>query len=568
MNAIKKFFQALGRHKGKIIMVLLLVAAGVAIAAMWNSKGSTPEYMTAPVTKGDLRMTVNATGTVQAITTVQVGSQISGTIASLGADFNSRVQKGQVVARLDPSTFQAQVENAQAALQSAQAGEETARTALTEQLASVESAQANAEVLRVQWEDAQRLAERNKELVAVISTRDIESSAAGAAAAKARYQQSKAQLEQTKAGINSARAKVLQAGAQVKQSQSQLEQAKINLERTIITSPIDGIVVSRSVDVGQTVAASLQAPTLFTIANDLTKMQVLASIDEADVGRVKEGQSAIFTVDAFPGENFKGELSQLRLNSVLTQNVVTYSAVITFENRGEKLRPGMTASVTIPVAERTNVLKIPNAALRFKPPADAAQLVSTDGQNQQRQGRRGGGDRASGERGQGERGERGQGERGQRSSDGNRPADADKPADSNKPADTNKTENSNSSGGANRLEEKDKTAVKDGNQAKDENRGSGAGDEGGRRGDSESGERRRNRVTIWVLKEDKTITPRRVETGLTDGRETEIVSGDLNEGDKVVIGRSDPDGGSRPQTQGSPFNARPGGGSRSRGGGR
>src|SRR5262249_32657307 len=196
---------------------------------------------------------------------------------------------------------------------------------------------------------------------------EIEAAQNGARAAVARYNQASSQISQAQAQLEIAKARLKQAQAAVEQNKAQLQQAKVNLDHSIISSPIDGVVVSRNVDVGQTVAASLQAPTLFTIANDLTNMQVLASIDEADVGQVRERGAARFTVDAFPGQIFNGDITQVRLNAQTVQNVVTYQAVISVANPDQKLMPGMTANITIPVAQRDDVLRVPNAALRFKP---------------------------------------------------------------------------------------------------------------------------------------------------------------------------------------------------------
>src|SRR6185369_7921315 len=233
--------------------------------------------------------------------------------------------------------------------------------------ANEQAARANQEVTKVQRDDAAALVKRYEELKNVLSGRDLEAAQAQANAASARFEQAVAQVGQVQAANASAKAKVDQAKASVAQAKAQLQQQQANLDHSIISSPIDGVVVSRSVDVGQTVAASLSAPTLFTIANDLTKMQVLASIDEADVGQIRQGIQAHFTVDAYPGEQFTGEISQLRLNAQTLQNVVTYSAVIDVANRQLKLRPGMTANITILVAKREGVLTVPNAALRFKP---------------------------------------------------------------------------------------------------------------------------------------------------------------------------------------------------------
>lgn len=291
------------------------------------SRGGSTGYRAEPVTRGAITEVVSATGDVSAIVTVNIASQVSGTISKLYVDFNSQVKKGQPLAELDPRLFRAALERAQAGLASAQA--------------DVEKAQA-------QLNDAARVEKRNKELLEqrLVSQQDVDSAVAN--------------REQMAASLSSARAKVLQARAD-------RDQAATNLAFARIESPIDGIVVSRAVDVGQTVAASFQTPTLFTIANDLTKMQVLANIDEADVGKVRAGLEARFTVDAYPGETFSGVIRDVRQAPTTIQNVVTYPAVIDAPNPDRKLRQGMTASVTIITARKDDVLRVPNAALRWTP---------------------------------------------------------------------------------------------------------------------------------------------------------------------------------------------------------
>src|SRR5215510_4916471 len=364
---LKKFIEIVKRRRTPIGIVLLLAGVVVVAAFLWGDKASASDYITGKVEKGNVEVNVSATGTVQAVTTVQVGSQVSGTVSWLGADFNSQVTKGQIIARLDPAIFQAQVENAKANVVNAEAAVAAADTEINNQKANLAASKSNLEVTRVQRDDAAALVKRYEELRNVLSGRDLEAAKAQANAAAARYEQAAAQVGQVQAANASAKAKLDQAKASVSQAKAQLQQSQVNLDHAIISSPIDGVVVSRSVDVGQTVAASLSAPTLFTIANDLTKMQVLASIDEADVGQIRPGIKANFSVDAFPGEVFSGNIMQLRLNAQTQQNVVTYSAVIEVSNPQLKLRPGMTANITIPVARRDNVLIVPNAALRFKP---------------------------------------------------------------------------------------------------------------------------------------------------------------------------------------------------------
>src|SRR6266852_5797885 len=323
------------------LIVAAVVLVVVVLAAFVFNRGDSTQYFTSPVERGDVRQVVEATGTINAVTSVQVGSQVSGTIASLFADFNSRVKKGQVIAKLDPSIYEGTLLQTKADLQNARA--------------SVVSARANASKAHATAGQTQSQYQRSKQLAAqgVISEQQLEVDRANADSATAAAQ--------------AADADIGQAEAQVAQKQAAVNVAQTNLNHTIITSPIDGTVVSRNVDVGQTVAASLQAPTLFVIAQDLTKMQVYAKTDEADVGRIQVGATASFRVDSFPRENFQGRVQQVRMNAATIQNVVTYDTIIGFDNPEQKLFPGMTAYVNIPVAWDNNVVKIPNGALRFRP---------------------------------------------------------------------------------------------------------------------------------------------------------------------------------------------------------
>jgi len=369
---------------------LIITAIGVVLVGgtgaylLWGRRASSEEYITAKVERGAIRNTVSATGTLQAVTTVQVGSQVSGTISELYADFNAIVKKGQVVAQLDPRVYEAQVasqranlEQARANLADSEAKVLAAEAAVETQRAGVSGASANLAALKAQRDDAQSLLRRQEGLAkaGVIPERDLESTRTGYNAAEARYNQAAAQLEQARvsertsasSGLAQARAQVKQARAQIQQIEGSLKMAEVNLSYTTISSPIDGVVVSRNVDKGQTVAASLQAPTLFTIANDLTQMQVIANIDQADIGVINQSNRVNFTVDAFPGHNFGGMINQIRLNPQNVQNVVTYNVVIDVRNPDLKLKPGMTANLTITIAERQDALKVPNAALRFRP---------------------------------------------------------------------------------------------------------------------------------------------------------------------------------------------------------
>ena len=328
--------------KRAIIGLLIVVAVGAGVGAIYVRRGG-PEVQvqTSPITRGDIVDTVGATGTLQAVTTVQVGSQVSGNIQMLGADFNSIVKKGQVIAKLDPSLFDAQLQQA--------------RANLNQTRANLAKAQSDLERTKVQLTDAQQKYTRAKELAAKGLVPQSELDAA------------KIAVDTAQAGLASQQATVNQTQAAVTQSQASVNQNQVNLDHTIITAPIDGIVTQRSVDVGQTVAASMQAPTLFIIAADLTKMQVNANIDEADVGRIRPGQHVTFHVDAYPTDNFDGTVSQIRLQPVVVSNVTTYGTVIDVPNPQLKLKPGMTANVKVEIAKRSNAVRVPNSALRFRP---------------------------------------------------------------------------------------------------------------------------------------------------------------------------------------------------------
>lgn len=504
--------KALSRKK-----FLFMGAGGLAVLALaafyfWGGQSSAAQYLTAKVERGNLRNSVTATGTLQAVTTVQVGSQASGTISSLMADYNSVVKKGQVIAQLDPSVSKAQVDQARANLQQAKAGLQQARAAVANSRAGVTDAKARAQaasstaqnnqagvvgaranlaVLKAQQDDAMSLLKQQESLVksGIIAQRELDVAQTAYQTAKAKYDQgvaqlnqailseqsatssgvaqSQAQVQQSQAGVEQSQAQVQAAEAQVQQAVAALQLAEVNLAHTTIASPIDGIVVSRDVNVGQTVAASLSAPTLFTIANDLTKMQVIANIDQADIGLVENAKSVKFSVDAFPGKDFDGKIQQMRLNPVTVQNVVTYNVVIDVDNPEQKLKPGMTANLTITIDERNSVLKVPNAALRFTPQDGGGQR--TGGGNANGQGRRqsGGGDAS--QRGNG-------GNAGNGSDVQFAPASAPVLA------------------GQTRI--------------------------------------------VWVMGQDGKPQRRRIKVGLSDGAATEIVEGNLVEGEMVITGQT------------------------------
>ncbi|HYN85197.1 MAG TPA: efflux RND transporter periplasmic adaptor subunit [Pyrinomonadaceae bacterium] len=547
----------LGGKRRFLVALLAVVAAGSAAYWYWGTGASAAPYMTARVERGSLRNTVTATGTLEAVTTVEVGSQASGTIAALYADFNSQVKKGQVIAQLDPSVAQAQVAQARANLEQARAGLQQSRAGLVQsragvsgaqaqaiaagstvqnQRAGVSGAEANLAVLKAQLDDAQSFLRQQESLATsgVISLREVETARTALLTAQARYNQAqtqvrqavlseqsaasagnaqaRSQVEQAQAQVGQAQAQTVNAGAQVRQAEAALQLAEINLAHTTIRSPIDGVVVSRDVDVGQTVAASLSAPKLFTIAQDLTQMQVIANIDQADIGLVEQAKGVRFTVDAFPDAEFDGSIQQMRLNPVSAQNVVTYNVVIDVANPEQKLKPGMTANLTVTIDERADVLKVANAALRFTP-----QLTEEERAALAARRNAGGGQQQGGQR------------RSRQQDAAQATGDA-----------SNAQGNSQQGGGA---------------------RGGGTA---APTAPVVEGQTRR----VWVLTADGRVEPRRIKVGLSDGASTEVVEGDLREGDMVVTGQNvsaSQGGANRQQRQGGAQTA-PGFGGAPRGG--
>jgi len=337
------------------VALLALAAAGLSVWQPWQKSDTSLKYRFGKVERGALSAAVSASGTLSALVTVQVGSQVSGLIKEIKADFNSPVKQDQVIARLDPETFESRVTQAEADLKAADSATEVARGTLSVRQAEVNKA-------RIALDEALRNLERKRSLIAQGFLSAAELDTAQSATDTAREQ---LQLAQANAGV--AQAQVANAQALAGQRRAALNQARIELERTVIRSPVDGVVISRNVDVGQTVAASFQAPVLFTIARDLRQMEVNVAVDEADVGRVQTGQKMRFTVDAFPGERFMAKVTQIRKAPQTSNNVVTYSVMATLDNPDLKLLPGMTASARILTEERKDVLILPNEALRFRP---------------------------------------------------------------------------------------------------------------------------------------------------------------------------------------------------------
>ena len=352
-----------------VILILLIAGGASGYIYFYKDKDQAVKYRTAKVERGSISAFVTANGTINPVITVLVGSQVSGTIQKLYADYNSRVKKDQPIAQIDPAIFQAQVSQAKAKVENARASFLNGQADIATARSNIESSKANVIKARVSVEDTKRNLNRSLELFArnLVSASDRDSAQTAYDSAQALLEAAQAQEKASEAQLDSAKAKLEAARAQIKQAEAELELAQVNLDHTRITAPVTGIVISRNVDVGQTVAASLQAPTLFTIAQDLTEMQVDTNVSEADIGRVAIGQEATFTVDAFPNLTFRGKVTDIRNAPVTVQNVVTYDVVIQVKNPELKLRPGMTANASILVAQRENALKILNAALRFRP---------------------------------------------------------------------------------------------------------------------------------------------------------------------------------------------------------
>lgn len=322
------------RRFPRILLVPVVVALLAAGVWYWKGRGGgdAQKYRTAAVEQGDIRVAISSTGNLSALSTVDVGSEVSGKVTEVLVDYNDRVEKGQVIARIDPDTFQAQIEQGNAAIANARASLQTARASLR-----------NAEL-----DYSRKAALVDQKLIA------------------------RGDLDQALAARDQARAQVAAAEAQIRQQTASAQNAHLNLARTVIRSPVNGVVLARSVEPGQTVAASLQAPVLFKIAEDLSQMEIVLAVDESDIGQVKPAQAVSFTVDAFPDRRFRGEVRQVRLSSTNTSNVITYPVVVSVDNADQALLPGMTANAEIEVSRRDNILKVPNAAMRFKPPVDDA----------------------------------------------------------------------------------------------------------------------------------------------------------------------------------------------------
>jgi HlyD family secretion protein len=523
--------------KKALVTLVVLAAVGGTVFAYYNyHKGSAaPTVNTAAVVRGDVVDTVGATGTLQAVTTVQVGAQVSGIIQDLYADFNSLVKKGQVLARLDPSTIQTQIDQSRANL---------ARS------------QADLQRLKVALDDANQKLKRAQELAARSLIPETD-------------------LETAQVNVRSADAQVKSQDAAIVQAEASLKQNQVSLDHTVIAAPIDGLVISRNVDRGQTVAASLQAPTLFVLAADLTKMQVIANLDESDVGRIRPGQRVNFRVDAYAADEFSGTVQQVRLQPITQQNVVTYATVIDVPNTDLRLKPGMTANVNIEIARRSDVLRVPNAALRFRPtndiyaalgqkPPDPAQLRANFAPE-------GGGRPSTADSGRADAA----GGRGDGRSRGNGQPPSDLSASSDNTA--RRGSGRGGRGGSGATSDQSQPAAESGrgrgsvggrfqDLSPEERqqrlarfgRGRGSsGDQAGARSNRAAPEQQSASLTpkaapattidalfgplpavestgrVWLYV-DKQLKPVRVRIGISDGQASELIDGDLNEGTEVV----------------------------------
>ena len=383
MNWLKRYWMWFA-----LLLVLVVASAGYLV---WWKKSDLPQYRMAAIEKGRLVASVAATGTLQPVISVQVGSQVSGQLKDVLVDFNSLVKKNQLIARIDPESFEYRVRQAQADV-------DAARAQVATQQANIAAQRAFQSQMEVSLADARRDFERKEQLAEkkFISTAEVDK-------ARATMNALVEQVKSAQAQVEVARANAGNAAAVVKQREAALAQARVDLERTAIRSPVDGIVIKRSVDKGQTVAASLQAPELFIIAENLTDLRVDTSIDESEVGKIKLGQKATFTVDAFPGRTFEGEVTQIRKSAQVVSNVVTYLVAISTQNSDLKLLPGMTANVRVVTSIEEDVLKVPNAALRFRPPQKSEDKADKSSER----GSRGSKDSSSNGAGRSKRGEPG-----------------------------------------------------------------------------------------------------------------------------------------------------------------
>lgn len=554
---------------------LLLVGITTFFFFKKNEKNLADKYLTVTIERGDIRRTVSSTGTLQAVVTVQVGSQVSGRVQEIYADFNSVVKSGQILAVIDPANFDAQRERAEAQLSTAQATVKNAEANLFNRKAELESSKANLEVSKVNLKEAERQKIRAEGLFkdGLIPERDLQTAQATYDQNHARVLQAEAQVNQTQAGIRSAMSQQDQATASVKQAQAELRMAEVNLHYTNIISPIDGIVIERNVDIGQTVAASFQTPTLFLIANDLSRMQLIAQIDEADIGVLSERAKVDFTVDAFPGQVFQGKISEIRLTSKLptsstsgqsqtsstggtASNVVVYNVIIDVDNPQLKLRPAMTANVSFTVASAYNVLRVANSALRYRPPGMSPESIQQLLESMDKAG--GAEKRSIGQNLTAVDSDHGgtaqtafAGERHQLKTDGRISTEHESFPRSSKPGSSNSLPD--------RAHKHDEMGIKPAGSGEPQtvirlSTTDRYGIHGGMKIRFPQAEASKPTPGIlWILDSSGSPQPRRVKFGITNGRETAILDSDLKEGDTVITGEINEADGSAAQGNTSPF---------------
>jgi HlyD family secretion protein len=504
-------------HRAMLVappVALILWASYISVGAR-----SSAQFFTAKVEKGDISQVVQATGTINPVTTVPVGSVVSGNVVKINVDFNSKVKKGDIIAQIDPVPFENTLSQAEADYQNAQANVKSLEAQIETARATVLAAKANIAKAQAALDDAQTQLRRTKQLAdeGVLSTQQKDTAQATYDGALAALHSAEAQETQSEAQLKTTMAQRDQAKAQVLMKQSAVASARLQLNYCTIRAPIDGTVISRNVDVGQSVAASLQAPNLFSIGQDLTHMLVYTNTDEADVGRIQVGAQASFRVDTFPRETFYGRVAQVRMNAATIQNVVTYNTTIEFDNPNVRLFPGMTAYVSIPVAWANNVVKVPNGALRFKPD-------STDSERQALYAKYGIKENArataAGRIGSGT----GAGGAGPTADGGQGATATDTAAGGGRSAGGGGSNGGGQGGGGSRR-------AQGGGDA-----GGNGGQNGGRGGVANS--LREDTGIVWKLNPDKTLEPIQVGLGVTDFTFTAMTSGKLSPGDDLVIGQS------------------------------
>jgi HlyD family secretion protein len=492
------------------VLALVVIAGGAGYWMLAREKAPPTQVIKGKVARGTVRISVTATGTLEAVHTVQVGSQISGQVSALHADYNSRVKKGQLLAEIDPRTLQSQLLSEQANSAQVNARMQSTQADLINQRANLIQVQANLKVAQVTDDNNKLLYDRALQLreKGLVAQADLDAAKANWESSSAKVEQAKAAVQQAQAQIGAKEASVEEMKSQILGAKAQLDRAQINLDLTKIYSPVDGVVISRSVDLGQTVAASLSAPVLFLIAEDLTRMQVKANIDEADIGKITPDVRATFTVDAYPNDTFTGQIQDVRLESSTVQNVVTYGVIISVDNAQLKLKPGMTTNLTLVVDEHTDVLTVPNAALRFNPPGLTPEQIAKMIQDlppPARTGRATAPDEGAAPGDGGQRAAEGGGQRGQAGGSG-QAGEGGQRGDRGQGA-------GRGEGGA---------------------RGQGGGRRGGRGG---AGGGRNQRPVLWT--QDPTtlaFKPIRVRLGINDGTRTEVSGPDVMEGMEIIVG--------------------------------